>query len=130
MAKRLSERIAMQMQADARKISGHSRAVFLSLQEEIQEAVSDGWTLKAIWAILYKEGKVKFKYGMFRRYAQQILKKPRILPNGKISKEVAATRNADTVRHEIRKKESVKKTSSPKIENFEYDATPDMEKFK
>jgi len=129
MAKRLSERIAMQMKADARKASGHSRAVFLSLQDEIEEAVSDGWTLKAIWTILYKEGKVDFKYGMFRRYAQQLIKKTSILPHGKILTEVNTARNADKVRYEERKKAKAEKTNSPKIETFEVNPNPDMEDF-
>jgi len=129
MTKRLSERIAIQMKSDARKVSGHSRAVFLSLQDEIEEAVSDGWTLKVIWAILYKEGKIKFKYGMFRRYAQQILKKSAVLANGKGSKETDTPRNGDTVRHQRREKEVVAKSKSSKIKTFDVNSNPDIEDF-
>ncbi|KXU38681.1 hypothetical protein AXE65_12445 [Ventosimonas gracilis] len=120
MAKRLSEKIAMQMKADARKVSGHSRAIFLSLRDEIEEAVSDGWTLKAIWATLYKEGIVEFKYGMFRRYAQQILKKSGVSPNGKILKETSAIKNDEHSTAWRKKKEKAAKLNSPRVENFEY----------
>jgi len=129
MTKRLSERIAMQMKSDARKISGHSRAVFLSLKDEIEEAVSDGWTLKAIWAILYKEGKIKFKYGMFRRYAQQILKKSGASSSEKVLKEVNVIRNAGTARHERGKKEVVEKSLLSEIPTFKINPKPNIKDF-
>ena len=80
--KSLSERIAarIQQQADA-STAARNRSVFISLREDIQQAVTDGWSLLAIWQVLFDEKRVTFTYQAFRRYARQLIDSPTVEPN-------------------------------------------------
>lgn len=75
--KSLSERIAarIQQQTDA-STAARNRSVFISLREDIQQAVTDGWSLLAIWQVLFDEQRVTFTYQAFRRYARQLIDSP------------------------------------------------------
>ncbi|WP_296128935.1 TraK family protein [Pseudomonas sp. Ga0074129] len=75
--KSLSERIAarIQQQTDA-STAARNRSVFISLREDIQQAVTDGWSLLAIWQVLFDEQRVTFTYQAFRRYARQLVDNP------------------------------------------------------
>lgn len=78
----LSERIAarIQQQTDA-STAARNRSVFISLREDIQQAVIDGWSLLAIWQVLFDEQRVTFTYQAFRRYARQLIDSPTVEPN-------------------------------------------------
>ena len=80
--KSLSERIAarIQQQTDA-STAARNRSVFISLREDIQQAVTDGWSLLAIWQVLFDEQRVTFTYQAFRRYARQLIDSPTVEPN-------------------------------------------------
>ena len=75
--KSLSERIAarIQQQTDA-STAARNRSVFISLRADIQQAVTDGWSLLAIWQVLFDEKRVTFTYQAFRRYARQLIDSP------------------------------------------------------
>ena len=77
--KSLSERIAarIQQQTDA-STAARNRSVFISLREDIQQAVTDGWSLLAIWQVLFDEKRVTFTYQAFRRYARQLIDSPTV----------------------------------------------------
>jgi len=80
--KSLSERIAarIQQQTDA-STAARNRSVFISLREDIQQAVIDGWSLLAIWQVLFDEQRVTFTYQAFRRYARQLIDRPTVESN-------------------------------------------------
>ena len=70
----LSERIAARTQLKpTASTAARNRSVFISLRKEIQQAVTDGWSLLAIWKTLFEEGRISFTYQAFRRYARQLI---------------------------------------------------------
>jgi len=73
----LSERIAARTQLKpTASTAARNRSVFISLRKEIQQAVTDGWSLLAIWKTLFEEGRISFTYQAFRRYARQLVDNP------------------------------------------------------
>lgn len=75
--KSLSERIAARIQQQSSaSTAARNRSVFISLREDIQQAVTDGWSLLAIWQVLFDEQRVTFTYQAFRRYARQLIDSP------------------------------------------------------
>lgn len=80
--KSLSERIAARIQQQSSaSAAARNRSVFISLREDIQQAVTDGWSLLAIWQVLFDEQRVTFTYQAFRRYARQLIDSPTVEPN-------------------------------------------------
>lgn len=45
----------------------------LALRADIQQALSDGWSVLAIYQTLHDEGHVTFSYQAFRRYVNRLL---------------------------------------------------------
>ncbi|MBP8170661.1 hypothetical protein CJF35_21345 [Pseudomonas lundensis] len=80
MAKRLTERIAAQMQAQKPARSGQNRAAFLALRDDITEALADGWPVKTIWQTLHEEGKISFGYDAFISYVNRLIRAPESTP--------------------------------------------------
>lgn len=75
--KSLSERIAVRIQQQSSaSTAARNRSVFISLREDIQQAATDGWSLLAIWQVLFDEQRVTFTYQAFRRYARQLIAPP------------------------------------------------------
>ena len=80
--KSLSERIAARIQQQSSaSTAAKNRSVFISLREDIQQAVTDGWSLLAIWQVLFDEQRVTFTYQAFRRYARQLIDSPSLERN-------------------------------------------------
>lgn len=80
--KSLSERIAARIQQQSSaSTAARNRSVFISLREDIQQALTDGWSLLAIWQVLFDEKRVTFTYQAFRRYARQLIDSPTVEPN-------------------------------------------------
>ncbi len=75
--KSLSERIAARIQQQSSaSTAARNRSVFISLREDIQQAVTDGWSLLAIWRMLFEEQRVTFTYQAFRRHARKMIDSP------------------------------------------------------
>lgn len=77
--KTLSERIA-ERACEKSPCAPHSnRAIILALRNDIQQALDDGWSVRAVYQTLYDESRVTFSYQAFRRYVNQIhLGKPTV----------------------------------------------------
>jgi hypothetical protein len=73
MSESLSTRIARFVQTQPARRSGKGRAAVIALRTEIREAVSDGWSVRAIWQTLHAEGAVQVGYHAFRRYVAELL---------------------------------------------------------
>ena len=73
----LSERIAARIQLKpTASTAARNRSAFISLRKEVQQAITDGWSLLAIWKTLFEEGRISFTYQAFRRYARQLVDNP------------------------------------------------------
>jgi hypothetical protein len=70
--KTLSERIAERAKAKPSASPHANRAIVLALRKDIQQALDDGWSVRAVYQTLYDECRVTFSYQAFRRYVNQI----------------------------------------------------------
>ena len=70
--KTLSERIAERAKAKPSATPHANRAIVLALRKDIQQALDDGWSVRAVYQTLYDEGRLTFSYQAFRRYVNQI----------------------------------------------------------
>ena len=68
MAKKLSERIAERAKIKQQSRNARNRAQFLSVRDELQEALDDNWTIKDLWETLHAEGAITFSYQAFRTH--------------------------------------------------------------
>jgi len=73
MSESLSTRVARFVQTQPARRSGKGRAAVIALRAEIQQAVSDGWSVRAIWQTLHAEGAVQVGYHAFRRYVAELV---------------------------------------------------------
>ena len=73
MSKSLSDRIATFMRKQPARKSGKTRASVIALRAEIQKALNDGWSVKAIWQTLHAEGSVEVGYHAFRRHVAALV---------------------------------------------------------
>lgn len=74
--KNLSDRIAERMKQRGRYPAHRNRAVFLALREEIRAALSDGWSIRAVWETLHGEQRIAFGYDAFTAYVNKLIRAP------------------------------------------------------
>ncbi len=76
MGSSLSERIAKNQLS--KKVSDNSRnkVAFLALKNDIAAALTDGWSMKAIWETLSMEKKISFSYKTFCVYVTRLINAP------------------------------------------------------
>ena len=68
MTKKLSERIAERATAKVQGRNAKNKAQFLSVRNEVEEALGENWTVKDIWETLHEEGAISFSYEAFRKH--------------------------------------------------------------
>lgn len=73
MKKPLSERVSIN-QAEKKTKRSSAKTVFISLKNDIKEALDAGWSMKAVWETLTDEGKISFGYKAFRHYVLKLIK--------------------------------------------------------
>jgi hypothetical protein len=105
MPKSLSERIGAR--AKPQKRSRRNRAVFLALRAEIEQAIADGWSKKAVWETLRAEGAIQFGYDAFLAHTRKSLPKVAVATSRVVSRAPSS------------------RPTSP--QGFEYSATPNKE---
>ena len=115
----LSARIAERTGRTTPSRGGMNRAAFLALQEDVSQALDDGWSVKAIWETLHEEGKIAFSYPVFCRYVKRLIVRPRL----KIG-SLAAGRKRDP---EPQGSNSVSKNSTAGIRGFTFNPIPKKE---
>ncbi|MFM0005741.1 TraK family protein [Paraburkholderia dipogonis] len=70
----LSKRIAARAIAALGRSPGPAnRAAFLSVRDDVQRAIDDGWSVLSIYKALRDEGAVSFGYQAFRRYVRALV---------------------------------------------------------
>ncbi|KTD14351.1 TraK family protein [Legionella israelensis] len=70
----LSERIAKRQAKKNGANNTKNKVAFLALKEDIIGALSDGWSMKAIWETLTEEERISFTYKTFRLYVAQFIR--------------------------------------------------------
>ena len=91
MSKKLTKLIAEAELKRTQQVAGiKNRSAFLSLREDIKEAMGDGWALKQIYRTLHTQNKITFSYQTFVNYANALILKP---------KPLAITSNRDAKSH-------------------------------
>ncbi|HAT1773477.1 TPA: TraK family protein [Legionella pneumophila] len=73
MKKLLTEAITTSNQNQPRTSSRKSKVEFLSLREDISDALEKGWSMTAIWETLRDEGSFTATYNTFRLYVLEYL---------------------------------------------------------
>ena len=73
MASSLSERIAKNQRNKKGTDNSKNKVAFLALKQDIASAISDGWSMKAIWETLYSEKSISFSYKTFCQYVSRFI---------------------------------------------------------
>ncbi len=107
MGSTLSERIANNQRSKSDK--SRNKVAFLALKQDIASALSDGWSMKAIWETLSMEGKISFSYKTFCMY---------------VLKFIAAKSKPDTQNHP---REMEKNKNQKEIRGFTFNPKPNLE---
>jgi len=127
MSKHLVERVLDRLKEHSKKSYSHNRAIFLSLSDEIREALGAGLSLKAIWETLYEEGRISFKYDTFLRYSRQCFADLKKIKPNSIKNSVIKTTRRKTESTQNDVLTNREKSSSSKITTFEFNPTDDPE---
>lgn len=95
----------------------HGRLAFLVVQEEVREALSEGFTVIEVWRHLNAKGKTPVQYRQFARYVRRFITQP------KTKKQAAQGPScSDTVKGESRGAQAASTPSSTSLTGrFEYD---------
>ena len=64
----LLEEYATGPEADSR---ARNRMAFLQYKDEILAALGSGWSMRKIWGVLKKDGRIGFSYSVFTGYVNQ-----------------------------------------------------------
>ena len=111
--KTLSERIA-ERACEKSPCAPHSnRAIILALRNDIQQALDDGWSVRAVYHTLYDEGQVTFSYQAFRRYVNRI-------HLGKLATEKRLPRQQPN-------KTAFKSSAAAPVKEFSFNPSPNKE---
>jgi len=116
MATNLSERIRQKMSNLERSSKNINKAKFLALKPEIENALTDGWSIKTIWNLLFEEKKINFSYQSFRCYVNKLI----LLPKKSVSL------NSETHQPLPIEKPAIS-PDKIKMEGFKFDSTPKKE---
>jgi hypothetical protein len=82
MSKKLTELIAQaEMQRQQQGTGTKNRSAFLTLRDDIKEAMIDGWALKQIYRTLHTQKKATCSYQTFVNYANELILKPMQVAN-------------------------------------------------
>jgi hypothetical protein len=84
MVKSLQERIADRVNKEPPVKRASGRVAFLSLKDEVRQAVRSGWPVKEIWKTLYIEGRISVGYHTFNLYVNKYIRDvevARLLPD-------------------------------------------------
>lgn len=73
MSKNLSQRIAERLRNKKQTKHAKNRADFLVYKTEIEQAMTDGWSVKIIWETLLDEKKITVSYTAFNNYVNKII---------------------------------------------------------
>lgn len=113
-----------------------SRVIFLSMQDEIVEALNAGWTLKDMWRQLKEDNRFDFSYGLFLRHYNRYLQDKHTSPRTQEEESQPANNTGNHLpkdQPKVVEKQPIKKTPQPtvagkkqpvfgnkKTESFEY----------
>jgi hypothetical protein len=65
------ERMAKRMSENGRSLSEKHRVAFIALRPAIERALTQGYTMKAVWAALRDENKLSMRYETFRAHCRR-----------------------------------------------------------
>jgi len=71
MEKLLSERLLLAAKESNKNNARFNLAAFLLVRDEIFKAIDAGWSVKFIWEVLHKEGKITFTYQTFLKFVNK-----------------------------------------------------------
>ena len=70
----LSQRIAERMKQHNLRHRSHNLITFLALRADIEQALTDGWSVQTVWQTLKEEQKIAFGYTAFRTYVNRLIR--------------------------------------------------------
>lgn len=121
MTKKLSERIAERATEKVQGRNAKNKAQFLSVRDEVEEALGENWTVKDIWETLHEEGAISFSYEAFRKHVNAWKNSPE-------TKNLSVSiKQNNTPEKEIKKNEPSKIQEKPK--GFTFDSSPKKEDY-
>lgn len=114
MEQSLSERIARREFQKEKSSPSKNKVAFIALQNDIENALEAGWSMKVIWETLSEEGKITFGYKTFRIFVSRLIK---------------STDKQDGVTPDIKnaKDGTKQKSTVPGIPGFTFHPTPNPE---
>lgn len=111
MGKSLSERIANNQRDRKNSDNSKNKVAFLALKQEIALALTDGWSIKAIWETLTMEEKITFSYKTFCLYVSRMITDP----------------NKPATQENTREDERIKDKATNEIKGFTFNPKPNLE---
>ncbi len=120
MTKKLSERIAERATEKVQGRNAKNKAQFLSVRDEVEEALGENWTVKDIWETLHEEGAISFSYEAFRKHVNAWKSNP------ETKKPLVSIKQNSTPEKEI-KNEPSRIQEKPK--GFVFDSSPKKEDY-
>ena len=101
-------------QSLSKKQKGTGRVEFQTLQSDIQSAMDQGYSAKAVWQYLSDQNKISIGYRLFIKYVNRYLKQDVVQDTQVVAKEPEPPQNASS--------EPIQQQSAPA--RFEFSAKP------
>ena len=118
--KSISSRLATQFETQPQRRGNRTLVIFLSLKNEIAEAIMDGWSVKSIWQLLNDEKRIECSYVRFVRICNKHgLNKKYLTPEKEIFYRTEIKQNNSS-------KSALNCTIEQTTERFEYNPVADI----
>lgn len=118
--KSISSRLATQFETQPQRRGNRTLVIFLSLKNEIAEAIMDGWSVKSIWQLLNEEKRIECSYVRFVR----------ICNKHSLNKKNLTPEKEDFLKTELKQNNSNKSETKgiidTSIKRFEYNPVADI----
>ncbi len=111
MGNSLSARIAAKQVTRKSSDKSVNKAAFLALKQDIEGALSDGWSIKLVWETLLEEGKISFSYKTFCGYVARLI----------------VTEKKPTLQENTKDDEKAKSKAKTEIRGFTFNPKPNLE---
>jgi len=125
MSKRYSEELGEWIKQKPSRKWYKNLAAFLAVKTSVQEALSDGYAAKTIWAHMVETKRIEFGYDTFLKYTNKLIRSPQ---TSSVNYEsIPAPKDKKGIHQSMNQEPKKKAAQPPQKSGFVFDPEPNKE---
>ena len=125
MSKRYSEELGEWIKQKPSRKWYKNLAAFLAVKTSVQEALSDGYAAKTIWAHMVETKRIEFGYDTFLKYTKKLIRSPQTSSVNYDS--IPAPKDKKGIHQPMNQEPKKKAAQPPQKSGFVFDPEPNKE---